>query len=69
MGRVYEKVRFELVSVDINSKFKSTVITDVLEWDYSGAFSPECFDVVFECPPCEQFSRARTTKPRDLASA
>ncbi len=55
--------------MDINPTFKPTVIVDILEWDYAAAFPPGYFDVVFACPPCEQFSRARTTIPRDLASA
>ena len=57
------------MSVDYNPRFGPTIMADVLEWDYAGAFPPGHFDVVFACPPCEQFSRARTTKVRDLASA
>ncbi len=55
--------------MDINAKLKSTMIVDILEWGYAAAFPPGYFDVVFACPPCETFSSAHTTKPRDLASA
>jgi site-specific DNA-cytosine methylase len=61
VGRVFQEEGFEVVSVDINPKFKPTVIADILEWDYAVAFPPGYFDVVFACSACEQFSRARTT--------
>ncbi len=69
VGRVFREEGFKVVSDDINPKFKPTIIADVLEWDYASAFPLGYYDVVFVFPPCEQFSRARTTKPRDLANA
>ena len=40
-----------------------------MEWDFRAAFPASHFDVIFACPPCEQMSRARTTKPRDMVAA
>ncbi len=50
------------------SQVQTTVIADILDWDHAAAFPTGYFDVGFACPPCERFSRVRTTKPRDLAS-
>ncbi len=55
--------------MDINLKFKPTIITDVLEWDYTEVFPSGHFGVVNACQPCKQFRKARKTKPRDLNSA
>ncbi len=68
VGRVFREEGFRVVSVDINQRIKPTIIADILEWDYAAAFPPGYFDVLFACPPCEQFSRARTNKPKNLAS-
>jgi hypothetical protein len=46
VGRVFREEGFEVVSLDINPKFKPTVIADILEWDYAAAFPPGYFDVV-----------------------
>ncbi len=55
--------------MDINPKFKHTMIADIRKWDYAAVFPRGHCEVVFACQLNEQFSRARTTKPRDLASA
>ena len=69
VGRVFASEGYEVVSVDWAERFKPTIVVDVLQWDYKSAFRPGHFDVVFCTPPCEHFSRARTTAPRDLELA
>ncbi len=60
---------YEVLSLDIDPKFNPTIVADVLEWDLRAAYPVGHFDVVFACPPCDQMSRARTTKQRDMITA
>ena len=69
VSRVFEDHGFEVVSVDIAENFSPTIVTDILTWDYKAAFQPGYFDIIFCSPPCDHFSRARTTAPRDLDKA
>ena len=57
---------WEVVSVDLFAKFEPTICADVHEWDYKAAFPPGHFDYVHLSPPCTEFSRALTTRPRRL---
>ena len=66
VGKAFAERGYEVVSVDIEGHFKPTIVADVLTWDYKQCFKPGHFDVVFCTPPCSQFSRAKTTAPRDL---
>jgi site-specific DNA-cytosine methylase len=62
------------LSVDIHPKYHPSVCVDVLTWDYKraiDAFLPQTRrsgDVVWAhaSPPCNEFSRAKTSYPRDL---
>ena len=57
------------VTVDILPKFRPTHVADILTWDHT-QYPPGHFDVVWCSPPCEQYSKARTTGgPRDLSGA
>jgi hypothetical protein len=53
----------------IDPKFNPTIVVYAFEWDFQPAYPVGHFDVVFTCPPCEQKSRARTTKPQDMVAA
>ena len=66
VGKVFEAAGWEVVSLDNVAKFQPTIVTDVLQWDYAAAFPPGYFDYVHASPPCVEFSRALTTRPRDL---
>jgi len=68
--------RFETHSVDINPKYNPTTATDILKWDYKPvlqAFLSKARpgDVVWvhASPPCTEYSKAKTTAPRNLALA
>ena len=58
----------EVFEVDIDPTFGADYVGDILQWDYKNLdFIP---DVIWSSPPCDQFSRARTTGgPRNLALA
>ena len=57
------------VTVDILPKFCPTHVADINTWDHT-IYPPGHFDVVWCSPPCEQYSKARTTGgPRDLSGA
>ena len=66
VGRVFAANGFDVVSVDINAKWKPDIVTDVLKWDYKSVFRPGQFEYVWASPPCTEFSIALTTRPRNL---
>ena len=69
VGRELSRLGFDVVSVDVDPANGPTHVVDILNWDYRHAHKKGEFEIIFACPPCEHFSRARTTKPRDLESA
>jgi hypothetical protein len=69
VGRVFEAEGYEVTSLDVIERFHPTIVADILTWDYRAAFRPGHFDVIFCAPPCDHFSCARTTAPRDLELA
>ncbi len=56
---------WQVVSVDILAKFQPTILADVATWDYT-EFPPGHFDYIHFSPPCTEFSRALTSRPRRL---
>ena len=63
VGRAFEAAGWEVVSLDIVSKFEPTILSDI--WDYT-TFPPGHFDMVWASPVCTEYSRALTTRPRRL---
>ena len=59
---------FEVYDVDVDPRFEPEYCGDILQWDYTKLhFIP---DVICASPPCDQYSRCRTTGgPRDLRLA
>jgi hypothetical protein len=55
----------EVVTVDIESKWKPTHTADILEWDYS-QYPRHYFDVIWASPPCTEYSVANTQGERLL---
>ena len=66
VGKVLREHGWEVVSVDCLQKFNPTICTDVGTWDYTANLSPNEFDYVHLSPPCTEYSRALTTRPRRL---
>ena len=58
----------EVVSVDIQNRWKPTHCENILHWDYR-QFSPKHFDVIWASPPCTEYSQAKTVGVRNLRGA
>ena len=69
VGKVLREHGWEVTSVDIAAKFEPTFCADVLDWDYTAAFSPGEYDYVHLSPPCQQYSSAMWKRPRRLDQA
>jgi len=67
VGRAFEKLGWEVVSIDLEPNFKPTIVADLREWDPT-IYPRRYFDCVHASPPCTEYSCARTTakRPRDL---
>ena len=50
VGRAFEAAGWEVVSLDIVSKFEPTILCDIRSWDYTTF--PEHFDMVWASPVC-----------------
>ena len=69
VGRVYRDMGFEVVSVDSDPKWGADYSVDVLHWDYKKILKPGQFHTVVVGLPCTEFSRALTTRKRNLRLA
>ena len=47
--------KYEVVSLDIEGKYKATHTADILEWDYK-QYPSGYFDIIFASPPCTEYS-------------
>ena len=61
----WEAAGWEVVSLDIVSKFEPTILCDIRSWDYT-LFPPGHFDMVWASPVCTEYSRALTMRPQRL---
>ena len=69
VGRAFERLGWEVVSLDLDPKCNPTHVVNVLSFDYR-AYSSDYFHFVWSSPVCTHYSVARTTGgPRDLVSA
>jgi site-specific DNA-cytosine methylase len=64
---------FRVLSVDIDTKFQPSVVADISTWRFKSPIDNFLKDgrasdivAVHASPPCTEFSRALTTRPRDL---
>ena len=65
VGKVADTLGFDVVSLDLKN---ADINTDILNWDYT-TYEPEHFDVIWASPPCVEYSRALTTRPRKIDEA
>ena len=66
VGCVFKRHNHVVVSVDIDPKFSPTLCMDVLDLPLEFA---DAFDFCFAAPPCTEWSRAKSTAPRDFTKA
>lgn len=57
-SKVAERLGISVISVDIEAKFNPTILTNILDWDYTQIPIP---DIITASPPCETFSILITT--------
>ena len=69
VGDVFRGLGYDVISVDFDPRRGPSLVVDIGVWQYWRVFQPHYFDVVSCCPPCTEFSRAMTSRPRDLAKA
>ena len=65
VGKVAEKLGFEVISLDIKN---ADIECDIMDWDYT-IYSPSYFDIIWASPPCTQYSKAKTTGTRNIVLA
>ena len=57
VGKVAKKMGYNVISVDNIEKFKPTILTDILKWDYKNDKTlPAKIDFIWASPPCTSFS-------------
>jgi hypothetical protein len=70
VGAVFQRNGYCVVSLDNDDRWQPDICSDVMRWDYrSAGFGPGEFDVIWASPPCTEYSRALTTRPRNLRAA
>ena len=68
IGAAFERIGWEVVSVDLVAKFCPTHVDDVANFDYN-QYAPDYFDFVWGSPPGTEFSIAKTCGKRDTETA
>ena len=68
VGKVFEQAGWEVVSVDVESRYVPTHVANVLEWDYT-MYPPGYFDYAHFGIPCTEYSQVMTGRPRKLDEA
>ena len=56
----FERIGWDVTSVDMVAKFNPTHLANILEFDYK-QYPPGHFDFLWASPPCTEFSIAKTT--------
>ncbi len=70
---MHKMLKCPVETIDVNAEVHPTMCMDVLQWscEASGLQQkyPQKHPIIFASPPCEHYSRMRTTSPRDLEMA
>ena len=69
IGKCFEKNGWEVVSVDIDSKFEPTIVANILTKNVDFFGEPGSYHYIHASPPCTEFSQAKTTGVRNLELA
>ena len=68
VGKVAQKLGYEVISLDIEKKFNPTLCMSIMEFDAT-KYKPDGFNFVWSSPPCTEMSIALTTRPRNYELA
>jgi hypothetical protein len=55
VGKIFSQNGWEVVSVDIEKKYNPTILTNVMDFDYT-SYPSHYFDIIWASPPCATFS-------------
>ncbi len=66
VGKVFEKNKWEVISLDINGKFNASITKDICDWDYA-EYDKSHFDFIWASPDCTTFSLACSGRHRTIA--
>ena len=58
VGRPFRDNGWDVISVDLDNRYKPEINTDIMTWDYTTIKKTP--DVMWSSPPCTQYSQART---------
>ena len=60
MGRAFEELGWEVISLDVDSKASLTICADICSWEPLPKFAPGYFDMIWASPVCTEYSRVLT---------
>ncbi len=60
IGKVLKEYDIECISVDIEPRFKPTILADIMEWNYK-EYLPNHFDIITASPVCLYWSKLRNS--------
>ena len=63
MGRAFEELGWEVISLDVDSKASPTICADICSWEPLPKFAPGYFDMIWASPVCTEYSRVLTRRP------
>jgi len=66
VGDIAKELGYNVISLDRD--MEAEIQIDIMDWDYTD-FPEGFFDVIWCSPPCTEYSRAKTTAPRDIEGA
>ena len=66
MGRAFEELGWEVISLDVDPKATPAILADVCSWEPLPRFAPGYFDMIWASPVCRDYSRVLTRRPRRL---
>ena len=66
MGRAFEELGWEVISLDVDSKASPTICADICAWEPQPEFAPGYFDMIWASPVCTEYSRVLTRRSRRL---